>query len=665
MTLVHEAIAGSRRLTPDVLWSIPRVGVPAEGPDGGVLVPVTTHAASAKKATTRLWLVEENGEARPLTSEADGASSPALSPDGSTLAFLRTRTGDEAAKPQVYLLPLGGGEATTPVELPLGVLDMRWLPDGTGLVLVACVLADHPAVEATRAELERRAEDLVNVRASDARLVRVWDTWLTSGEVPHFFHLDLASNECRDIVPDSTAWLDFMDTVGAWDLAPDGSELAFGGITLDAGTEEVRQRLYRVPLAGGPVECLTPDIAADAQRPRYTRDGTAIVYGRTEERYFYADRPRLLRFLRATGAHEPWCTEWDRAPQGWECAADGSLVFCAEEDARVHLYALAPGSSTPRRIREGGTVSAPCPCTDGRVLFQYQTLSRPVEIHAVGPGEAGERAVTSFTAEALSDVGRGAVHEIVVDGAEGEPVQSFVVLPPDHDDRAPTPFINNVHGGPHGISADSFHYRWNCHVFAAPGHVVAAPNFQGSTSWGNDYAIRIQGAWGDRPYRDVMAVTDALVGAGLADESRMAAIGGSYGGYMMAWIAGQTNRFRCLVNHAGVFNTLSMYASDFTQGRHAAYGGESWDGLSAIDAYNPARFTEGFSTPMLVIHGERDYRVPYQQGLECYGVLKAKGVPARLLVFPDENHWILKRHNSLRWYAEVLGWLERWLAGSG
>ncbi|MHC5026325.1 MAG: hypothetical protein ACYTGR_06135, partial [Planctomycetota bacterium] len=163
MTLVHEAIAGSRRLTPDVLWSIPRVGVPAEGPDGGVLVPVTTHAASAKKATTRLWLVEENGEARPLTSEADGASSPALSPDGSTLAFLRTRTGDEAAKPQVYLLPLGGGEATTPVELPLGVLDMRWLPDGTGLVLVACVLADHPAVEATRAELERRAEDLVNV----------------------------------------------------------------------------------------------------------------------------------------------------------------------------------------------------------------------------------------------------------------------------------------------------------------------------------------------------------------------------------------------------------------------------------------------------------------------------------------------------------------------
>ena len=269
--------------------------------------------------------------------------------------------------------------------------------------------------------------------------------------------------------------------------------------------------------------------------------------------------------------------------------------------------------------------------------------------------------MTSFTDEALEDVALGAVHEIVVPGAGDEPVQSFVVMPPGHEPGAPAPFINNIHGGPHGISADSFHYRWNCHVFAEPGYVVATPNFQGSTSWGTDYARRIQGGWGDRPYTDVMAVADALVAGGVADESRMAAIGGSYGGYMMAWIAGRTDRYRCLVNHAGVYNTLSMYASDFTQGRHQAYGGDAWSGLEAIDAYNPARHIASMVTPMLVIHGERDYRVPYQQGLECYGVLKAKGVPARLLMFPGENHWILQRHNSLRWYDEVLSWLKRWV----
>ena len=218
-----------------------------------------------------------------------------------------------------------------------------------------------------------------------------------------------------------------------------------------------------------------------------------------------------------------------------------------------------------------------------------------------------------------------------------------------------------IHGGPHGISADGFHFRWNAQLFAAPGYVVSLVNFQGSTSWGQDFAQRIQGAWGERPFDDVMRATDVLIASGLVDEKRMAAAGGSYGGYLAAWIEGHTDRFRCIVNHAGVYDLLSQYASDVTQGRAQSMGGEPWKGLEAIERWSPARFAQGFTTPMLVIHGERDYRVPVTQGLECYGVLKAKGVPARLVCFPDENHWILKPANSLLWYREVLGWLERWL----
>jgi len=250
---------------------------------------------------------------------------------------------------------------------------------------------------------------------------------------------------------------------------------------------------------------------------------------------------------------------------------------------------------------------------------------------------------------------------VTFEGAYGEKVQMFVILPPDFEEGRRYPLVHAIHGGPHATSADWFGFRWNPHVFASPGYVCVQVNFQGSTSWGQDFAQRIQGAWADRPFEDVMRATDQLIAAGLADEQRMAAMGGSYGGYMAAWIEGHTDRFKCIVNHAGVYNTLSQYASDVTQGRHKSFGGEPWDGLEAINGCNPAHGAKGFNTPMLVVHGERDYRVPVTQGLECYGVLKAKGVPARLLYFPDENHWVLKPRNSLLWYREVLGWLARFI----
>ena len=261
----------------------------------------------------------------------------------------------------------------------------------------------------------------------------------------------------------------------------------------------------------------------------------------------------------------------------------------------------------------------------------------------------------------MSRFATGEVREMSFEGAKGETVQMFVVLPPGADTSKKLPLVHVIHGGPHGISPDAFHPRWNAQLFAAPGYVAALVNFQGSTSWGQDFAQRIQGAWGDRPFEDVMRATDVLIASGLVDERRMAATGGSYGGYMAAWIEGHTDRFRCIVNHAGVYDTLSQYASDVSQGRDRSFGGEPWDGIEKITEWNPAHAAQGFNTPMLVLHGERDYRVPVTQGLECYGVLKAKGVPARLVYFPDENHWVLKPRNSVFWYREVHAWLERFL----
>jgi dipeptidyl aminopeptidase/acylaminoacyl peptidase len=218
-----------------------------------------------------------------------------------------------------------------------------------------------------------------------------------------------------------------------------------------------------------------------------------------------------------------------------------------------------------------------------------------------------------------------------------------------------------IHGGPHGVFGDLWHGRWNAQAFAAPGYLVALVNFHGSTGWGQEFTASILGRWGDQPYADIEAATDWLIAEGLADPSRMAITGGSYGGYLVSWIASQTSRYACAVNHAGVSDFQTQLATDITQGRARSMGGELWDNIAGMDRYNPLRQAAGFHTPMLVIHGERDYRVPYAQGLAIYNVYKARGLPARLVVYPEENHWVLKPRTSRHWYGEVLGWLARWL----
>jgi dipeptidyl aminopeptidase/acylaminoacyl peptidase len=668
-TALYPARKGERPLTAEDIWAVPRVGSPVPSPDGTVLaVTVTTYDLEKNQGKGRIWLVpargggpatdSDPGTPRALTSSDFSSSDPTFSPDGKRLAFTRKVDGGKA---QLHVMPLDGGEAQKLTDLPLGAFDPMWLPDGSGIVFGTTLIKGHLTPEATKAELERREKDPVKAHVTEDRVYRYWDTWLTTGEVPHLFLLDLASGALRDVMPESIAWFDWMEPSGQYDLSPDGKELAYAGIIVDEARSLLRSALFTVPVTGGTPVALTMDHPADDTRPRYTPDGTAIVYGMQHDPFFYADRVRLMRYDRAGGTHAPLLDAWDLSPMHWEFAAGGTLVFEAEENGRVSGFALGKGDSAPRRVVQGGSIAGLTPATGGRLYFTLQTISQPPEVHAApAAGGAAER-LTRFTDGALAKVALGEVRELQYEGAYGESVQMFVVLPPGYQTGKKYPLVQVVHGGPHGISADSFHFRWNAQAFAAPGYVAALVNFQGSTSWGQDFAQRIQGAWGDRPFGDVMKATDVLLATGMVDETKMAAAGGSYGGYMMSWIEGHSDRFTCIVNHAGVYDLMSQYASDVTQGRAQSMGGEPWEGIEVIDRWNPARYANGFATPMLVIHGEKDYRVPVSQGLECYGVLKAKGVPARLVYFPDENHWVLKPANSILWYREVQGWLKRWL----
>jgi dipeptidyl aminopeptidase/acylaminoacyl peptidase len=508
---------------------------------------------------------------------------------------------------------------------------------------------------------------------TEDRVYRFWDHWLTGGEVHHIFVLDLETRAVRDLIPESRAWFDLMEPAGGYDIAPDGSEIAFSANSSVPPYQVLNYDIFTVPAAGGALRNLTMDNVADDARPRYTPDGRFIIYGLQREVDFYADRVRLVRHDRATGQNLVLTESWDRSAGDWAIGPDSRTVaFLAEDRGRVNLFTLdleaaagaveAGTAVEPKLRRRGGTVGRPCWIGADRLGFTVDSIGAPPEVWMCRTDGSGAAQITHENDELLSGIAFGELSEIEFAGAGGAPVQMFVLHPPGFDPARRWPLVHLVHGGPHGIFGDQFHFRWNAQLFAAPGYVVAMVNFHGSTSFGQDFAAAILGAHGERPFADVMAATDRLVATGYVDGSRMAAAGGSYGGYLTSWIAGHTGRFACLVNHAGVYDTLSQYASDVTLGRARAYGGEPWSKLEVIDQWNPARFAPGFETPMLIIHGEQDYRVPHTQGLAMYGVLKAKGVPARLVFYPDENHWILKPQNSRHWYGEVLGWLARFLA---
>jgi dipeptidyl aminopeptidase/acylaminoacyl peptidase len=667
MTTVHPALRpGGRAFTAEDLWGIPRVGSPAPGPDGTwAVVPVTTFDLEKNEGKTRLWMVSATGafEPRPLTSPEFSSNSPRVSPDGTRVAFLRKR--DKADKPQLYILPLDGGEPEKVTDLPFGAADPRWFPDGNRIAFLATLIKGHLTVEATKARIEERDKDPVKAHVTEDRVYRFWDTWLDTGEVPHVFSLDLTTRLLVDLMPDSTRWWDWNDPDGQYDISPDGREIAFVADTSQPPHQHIRWGLFTIPTTGGPATLHTPDHTGDDLRPRYSPDGAAIVYGMQVDPFFYADRVRLMRFDRKAGTHTELAQGWDRSAACWEFDGAGRIAFLAEDRARNKLWRIAATGGTPEELTSEGDVGNLL-VVAGTAWFTRQTQSQPTEVWTASPagGKDSARPVTRFTAEAIKDVAFGEVQEFEFEGARGDSVQAWLLLPPGFDASRKWPLVHLIHGGPHGAFSDHFHPRWNAQLFAAQGYVVAEVNFHGSTSWGQEFAQCIQGLWGEYPMTDIERATDLLVGTGFVDEAKMAITGGSYGGYLVSWIGSHTKRYACIVNHAGVYNTQAQYASDITQGRHKAFGGEPWDGLDKIDRWNPSRFAHSLETPMMVVHGELDYRVPIDQGLECYNVLQGKGVPSRLVYFPDENHWVLKPRNSIFWYREVNAWLARFLGGA-
>ena len=657
-----------RRPTLDVeaLWALRRVGAPSVSPDGAAAcAAVTTYDMDRNEGSTALWLfptglAERKGaKVRKLT-EGDKDSEPAWSPDGRSIAFTAKRKDD--TEPQVYLIAPDGGEAKRLTSLSTGAASIKWFADGKRLAFVSWVWPDL-ATDARQAKrLKARKDDKVKAHVTERSEFRYWDHWLSDGREPHVFVCDVANGATRDVFANRNLRLRPWDpNADEFDVAPDGSEIA---LTFDPGTEPrmmARADIVVLSLASGRVRNLTADSGMSDEHPRYSPDGRHIVYHAYDAQRAFNDQGHLRLLERKRGAWARLAPGFDRATTNLQWTADGrSLLFLSEDRGRVGLHRLTLGATQPELVAAGGTIGGYSRSRDGRVIaFDRATCAHPPRLFAIRDDGTGERAIESLNEALLARHALGETREFTVKGWKGEPVQVFVTYPPNFDPARKWPLLHSIHGGPHASHHDGWHFRWNTQVFAGTGHVVVCVNYHGSSGFGQKFLETITGRYGEKEYADVEAATDFMLRQGYIDRSRLFAAGGSYGGYMVAYMNGHTGRYRCYVCHAGCYNWESMMATDGYAFFARELGAFYWENPARVGKQSPHRHVGRARTPTLVIHGELDYRVPATQALEYYDVLKAKQVPARLVYFPDENHWILKPQNSRLWYREFFDWIRK------
>jgi dipeptidyl aminopeptidase/acylaminoacyl peptidase len=657
-----------RPINPADLWQVARVGAPSIAPDGKwCVVEVTRYDLDKDDSRSELWLLSTDGQTqKQLTSAGGKSSGPKWSPDGKAIAFAAKRGGDE--QNQIYVIPPFGGEARRVSHLPAGASGIKWGRDSKIVYAIVWTWPDSPDDEAYRKREKEHKEAKSKAMVIDGAQFRYWDQWLTDGKLPHVFAVDAASGNHKDLLaaagralpPDQPSERDY-------DVSPDGAELCFVSENVkEAGLDENRD-LYTLALnqAGVKPVNITADNPANDTSPAYGPDGKAIAFLRQATKYFYADNAKLMLHERG-GQARPLAPEFNYSVSAPKWMPDSKRLYFETEVKGFHRIGFV-GVDNPKVTGDTPPYSEQAmdvATQDHVAVYLESSFDRPARVFAHRPA-AGKAIPIDHFNDALVDSWKlGKVENHIVKGADDKDVQMWVIYPPALDPAKKWPLVQMVHGGPHGAITNDFSYRWNPQVWAAHGWVVAAVNFHGSSGFGRAFTDSITGDLGAKPMADIMRSTDYFEQQPWIDKNRMAAAGGSYGGYMMAWLNGHTDRFKAMVCHAGVYNWHGMVASDFVKGRERSLGAPPWGDLARIDKQNAQRFAANFKTPTLVIHGEKDFRVPVTQGLEYYNTLRQKGVPARLIYFPDENHWVLKPQNALLWHREVFAWLDKYI-GAG
>jgi len=663
--------ADKHPLTPQDLWAMQRLGAPALSPDGKtVAFTLQKWSIEKDKSTSNLWLVDLAGGApRRLTTANASDGSPVWSPDGARLAFISKRGDDETAA--LYIMHTDGGEPEKILELPYAVSNPKWLPDGKGVLVATTVIPElagamgKAELVAMKKEIKRRKDAKMTAKVTENRQYRYFDHYLTDNLANRLLLVDVGAREFKDLMP---KWDRLFIESGEihYDLARDGRSIV---VTLNTTPPPFQNFLnhdvYLLALDGsGALKNLTAENKGGDDAAKFSPDGKFVFFSRTETPYHSGEFAKLWRHEFASGKNTPLTDTLDYSISGVEFSADGQTLWVtAEEKGVVPVFKLnADGGGLTGVYKEG--TSTELRTGGGSIVFLNDNSSRPNELFALEAATGQARQLTHFNDDLLAKIEFGQVENYWFTGANHEEIHGRLVYPPGYDAKKSYPLVELMHGGPHTMNRDSWSYRWNTHCFAAPGYIVTWVNRHGSTGFSEKFSRSIINQWGEMPFEDIMKSVDFLMKKlPNIDGNRLAAAGASYGGYMAAWVLGHTDRFKAIIDHAGVNSSYALYATDIPHGFPEVMGGKPWDNVDGLQRENPMFYAKNFKTPTLITHGELDYRVPYGNGLELYGVLQAMNVPTRLVVFPDENHFVLHPQNAIYWNWEMQNWLSRYIGG--
>lgn len=661
MVAAGVAQAATEPLTAQHLWQVARPGALTLSPNGQQLaLTVTRYDLATDKGDADIHILDlRTQQLTALTQHPDSDSAPAWSPDGRQLVFLSKRGNEHN---QLFLLPLTGGEAKALTQLPVAVQQPKWFPDGQRILFLANVPKGFNGDFAALAEqLKQRKDNKVTAKVTENRVYRHWDRWLTDDSYPHLFSINIHTGEIADLTPGWDRWFS-LNGDAEFDISMDGRQIAVSAVTSTPPFDRINHDILIVKTDGsGEFVNITADNPASDNNPKFSPDGKSLVYGAQRSTFFTADNNQLIRFDFKPQQKTNLTKDWDISADDWEFGPNGTLYFRAADKAKSALYSMPLAGGQVQQLLRQADISQLQVGQQQQLYMVQHSMSQMPEVYSLDNKGRTLKQLSRLNQELQQKISWGKTEDISFAGADGKMVQAYITYPPNFDASKKWPLLNVLHGGPHSYSGDSFSYRWNSQVFAAAGYVVIQPNFHGSTSFGQAFAESIHGEHPTKPFMDSEAAVDYMISRGFIDATRLTAAGGSYGGYLVSWIAGHTERYKALINHAGVYNLMGQFASDGTSHRVHAYGGAPWSGLDIMLQWSPAMFADKFVTPMLIMHGEQDYRVPVTQGLEIYGVYKGKGLDARLVYFPNENHWILKPNNSIFWFNEFTSWLQRYV----
>jgi dipeptidyl aminopeptidase/acylaminoacyl peptidase len=646
------------------LWKVKRLSAPDLSPDGALaVVPVSTPDLEQDKIRTDLWLVPtDGGEPRLLTTHEGNESNPAWSPDGKWIAFEAKRAEDD--ENQIYVIPTDGGEARRITRIPTGASAPKWFPDSKRVAFLSRVWIDLGSWDEQAARLKERKEDKMTARVWDRLPVRYWDRWIDDRQA-HVFTIGLEGGDPNAVTTGTGRELSKAD-IGrdSYDISPDGREIAFAADVDPTGVDP-NFDVFVVPAAGGEAQNVSPENPADDFAPCYSPDGRHLAFLRQTVKGFYADRVRLVLRDRQAGTNRVMTEDWDRSARGLVWSRDSRSLFASVDDSgHDRVYRIDAVTGRPSPVTGERSFSALALSMDGSTLVALrQGFREPPTLVRLDPDTGDTAQLSTFNDELLASVALGTYESVTYEGARGDSIQMWIVYPPGFDRTKKWPLYMLLHGGPHNAVTDSWHNRWNAQVFAGWGYVTAWHNFHGSSGFGQEFADSINPDRATLPYEDTLKAVDWLASKPWIDGDRMGASGASYGGYLGSLILGREHPFKTLIIHAAVYNMYTQYAADY--GGERRRFGEFWEYPDRFADISPHLQAGNFSTPALVIHGDKDYRVPLNHGIELFQTLQNRGIRSRLVYYPDENHWVLRGKNSIFWYDECRKWMSEFAKEGG